>query len=211
MAEGKRAREVRSVGNTVAMVAESERIEGIQQIEVAWSRVPGAESTRLHTAHPKPPVPLLLVHSLARFPYPLSFFLHRLPDSLTLLPTCRHSPARNPFPLIPVLTVVISSLLCSSLLFATLPTVLRCSRLSPSRFFPTTFAAVLFPSFAPGISGSRLFRISFSFFSFPRILSAFAPTSRYSSVNPTVSFDPGFRVHREKPADNLTNATNVRG
>lgn len=121
MAEGKRAREVRSVGNTVAMVAGSERIEGIQQIEVAWSRVPGAESTRLHTAHPKPPVPLLLVHSLARFPYPLSFFLHRLPDSLTLLPTCRHSPARNPFPLIPVLTVVISSLRFSSLLFSLLP------------------------------------------------------------------------------------------
>lgn len=63
----KSAREVRSVGNTVAMLAGRERIEGIQQIEVAWSRVPGAESTRLHTAHPKP-VPLLLVHSLAHSP-----------------------------------------------------------------------------------------------------------------------------------------------
>lgn len=173
-AEGKGAREVRSVGNTVAMVAGSERIEGIQQIEVAWSRVPGAESTRLHTAHPKPPVPLLLVHSLARFPYPLSFFLHRLPDSLTLLPTCRHSPARNPFPLIPVLTVVISSLLCSALLFATLLIVLRCSRLSPSRFSPATFAAVLFRSSAPGISGSRLQRCS-SFLRIPSLLLLGAP------------------------------------
>lgn len=36
------------------MLAERERIEGIRQIEVAWSRVPGAESTGLHTAHPKP-------------------------------------------------------------------------------------------------------------------------------------------------------------
>lgn len=40
-----------SVGNTVAMFAERERIEGIRQIEVAWSRVPGAESTGLHTEH----------------------------------------------------------------------------------------------------------------------------------------------------------------
>lgn len=42
---------VGSVGNTVAMLAERERIEGIRQIEVAWSRVPGAESTGLHTEH----------------------------------------------------------------------------------------------------------------------------------------------------------------
>lgn len=178
MAEGKRAREVRSVGNTVAMVAGSERIEGIQQIEVAWSRVPGAESTRLHTAHPKPPVPLLLVHSLAHSPYPLSFFLHRLPDSLTLLPTCRHSPARNPFPLIPVLTVVISSLLfssllCSSFLFSSL-------LFSSLPFSPYSDVLVYHPrdssrlplqqslyrSSPPGISRSRFLPSSFSFVSF---------------------------------------------
>ena len=109
-AEGKSAREVRSVGNTVAMLAGRERIEGIQQIEVAWSRVPGAESTRLHTAHPKP-VPLLLVHSLAHSPYS-TFFLYRLFGSPSCPPADTHP--RYPFPLIPFLTVV-SSLCFSSL------------------------------------------------------------------------------------------------
>jgi len=58
------------------MLAERERIEGIQQIEVAWSRVPGAESTGLHTEHtPSRGPSLTLFHPLplsrALFSFPL--------------------------------------------------------------------------------------------------------------------------------------------
>lgn len=117
----------------MAMLAGRERIEGIQQIEVAWSRVPGAESTRLHTAHPKP-VPLLLVHSLAHSPYHPTFFLCRLFDSPSCPPA--HTHPRYPFPLIPFLTVVSSllfaSLLFSSLLFPPLSSSFRAARSSPS-------------------------------------------------------------------------------
>lgn len=64
----------------MAMLAERERIEGIRQIEVAWSRVPGAESTGLHTAHPKP---RSLSYSFALLPR-RSLFLALSSPSLSL-------------------------------------------------------------------------------------------------------------------------------
>ena len=121
----------------MAMLAGRERIEGIQQIEVAWSRVPGAESTRLHTAHPKP-VPLLLVHSLAHSPYP-TFFLYRLFDSPSCPPADTHP--HYSFPLIPFLTVIsslcFSSLLFSSLLFSSL-VIVRLVFPFPTRILDTS-------------------------------------------------------------------------
>lgn len=64
------------------MLAERERIEGIQQIEVAWSRVPGAESTGLHTEHtPQAEVPLLPSSTPSLF-----LALSRLLPSLVLVP-----------------------------------------------------------------------------------------------------------------------------
>ena len=134
------------------MLAGRERIEGIQQIEVAWSRVPGAESTRLHTAHPKP-VPLLLVHSLAHSPYP-TFFLYRLFDSPSCPPADTHP--HYSFPLIPFLTVI-SSLCFSSLLFSSLlfSSYSSSSFSLPNENFRYEFTAVLLFHRVPLLLHSR--------------------------------------------------------
>lgn len=87
------------MGNTVAMLAERERIEGIRQIEVAWSRVPGAESTGLHTEHtPSRGPSLTLFHPslLLALSFPslsLSSRVSSVCASLSTIASCSLSPS----------------------------------------------------------------------------------------------------------------------
>lgn len=106
-----------------------ERIEGIRQIEVAWSRVPGAESTGLHTEHTPSRGP-----SLTLFHPSLLLALSFPSLSLSLaasLPYARRSP--------PSLLVLSLSLSPSSLLGGILVSSSSSSARSSSRFLSCRF------------------------------------------------------------------------